>query len=336
MHIPDGYLSPETCAVLAAGSAPALYVAARRLRQDSDGAILARLALASAFGFVVQMLNVPVPDGTSAHAVGAALAAILLGPWGAMLAMTVTLVIQALFFGDGGILALGANIFNLGILAPAVAYVVYQTVAGRSPSRTRLLMAAALAGYLSINAAALATAIELGLQPLLFRAPDGTPLYNPYPLNLAVPAMMFAHLVVAGPVEALVTGLIVGYVHRVQPDLLARPAEGKWAAGAWLPLVVVLGLLIVLTPLGLLAPGTAFGEWAPEELGELVGYVPRGLAALSGQWSGLLPDYAVPILEGVPGGEVLGYLLSALMGVLLTALVWGILRWLLLRPRTRS
>jgi len=100
--------------------------------------------------------------------------------------------------------------------------------------------------------------------------------------------------------------------------------------------VVVLGLLIVLTPLGLLAPGTAFGEWAPEELGALVGYVPRGLAALSGWWSGLLPDYAVPILEGVPGGEVLGYLLSALMGVLLTALVWGILRWLLLRPRTRS
>ncbi len=329
MHIPDGYLSPQTCAVLAAGSAPALYLAARRLSRDADGAVIPRVAMASAFGFVVQMLNVPVPDGTSAHAAGAALATILLGPWGAMLAMTVTLVIQALFFGDGGILALGANVFNMGILAPAAAYVVYRGLAGR----TGHVVGAAVAGYLSINVAALATGVELGLQPLLFRSADGTPLYNPYPAELAVPAMMFAHLLVAGPVEALITGLIVGYIRRVQPDLLAgqSPAGGS----GWLPLAALLGLLVVLTPLGLIARGTAFGEWAPEELLQLLGYVPPGLAELSGRWSGLLPDYTVPALADIPGGAVIGYLISALAGVGLVTVAWLILRQLLARPRVR-
>ncbi len=335
MHIPDGYLSPETCAVLAAGSAPVLYLAARRLRQEADSAVLPRVAMASAFGFVVQMLNVPVPDGTSAHAVGAALAAILLGPWGGMLAMTVTLVIQAIFFGDGGILALGANVFNMGILAPAAAYVTYQAVGGGSaPSGRRRLVGAVLAGYLSINVAALATGIELGLQPLLFRAPDGTPLYNPYPLELAVPAMMFAHLLVAGPVEALITGLIVGYVQRVQPELLGRHAPGT-GGRAWLPLALGLGVLVVLTPLGLIAQGTPFGEWAPEELGGLLGYVPRGVAELSGRWPGLLPGYSIPALAELPGGAVIGYVISALAGILLVTLAWLILRQLLTRPRVR-
>ncbi|MER3397811.1 MAG: cobalamin biosynthesis protein CbiM [Chloroflexota bacterium] len=334
MHIPDGYLSPETCAVLAAASAPALYLAARRLSQESESAVLPRVAMASAFGFVLQMLNVPVPDGTSAHAVGAALAAILLGPWGGMLAMTVTLVIQALFFGDGGILALGANVFNMGVLAPAAAYVTYQAVGAGSSAGTRRLVGAVLAGYLSINLAALATGIELGLQPLLFRAADGTPLYNPYPVELAVPAMMLAHLLVAGPVEALLTGLIVGYIQRVQPDLLSRHAPGA-GGRAWLPLALVLGLLVVLTPLGLIAQGTPFGEWAPEELAALLGYVPQGVAELSGRWSGLLPGYTVPALADVPGGVVVGYLISALVGIALVTLTWLILRQILARPRVR-
>ncbi len=332
MHIPDGYLSPETCAVLAAGSAPILYLAARRLSQDTDTAVIPRVAMASAFGFVVQMLNVPVPDGTSAHAVGAALAAILLGPWGGILALTITLAIQALFFGDGGILALGANVFNMGILAPATAYVVYRGIGARSPARQ--VVAAVAAGFLSINAAALAAGIELGLQPVLFRAADGTPLYNPYPLELAVPAMMFAHLLVAGPVEGLITGLVVGYIRRVQPELLTRPAPAA-SPTPLLPLGLVVGILVLLTPLGLVTRGTPFGEWAPEELAQLVGYVPPGLIELSGRWSGILPDYTVPLLAALPGGPVIGYVISALAGIGLVTLTWLILRQLLARPRVR-
>lgn len=329
MHVPDGYLSPETCAALAAGSAPVLYLASRRLGRNADAAVVPRVAMASAFAFVVQMLNVPVPDGTSAHAVGAALATILLGPWGAMLALTVTLAIQALFFGDGGILALGANVFNMGILAPAAAYAAYRGLAGL----TGPVVAAAAAGYLSINVAALATGIELGLQPLLFRSPDGVPLYNPYPIQLAVPAMMFAHLLVAGPVEALITGLVVAYIRRVQPELLG--GRSPTGGSGWLPLAALLAVLVVLTPVGLIAQGTAFGEWTPEELAQLLGYVPPGLAELSGRWSGLFPGYTVPALAGLPGGAVVGYVASALAGIGLVTVAWLVLRQLLARPRVR-
>src|SRR3954471_17164104 len=142
------------------------------------------------------MLHVPIPDGTTAHAVGAVLIAIVLGPWAAAIAVSIALLIQAVFFGDGGVLAFGANAFNMAFVMRFAGYGVYRLIAGRSPltSRRRALAAGA-GGYVGINLAALAAAIEFGLQPM-FHAADGTPLYAPFDLSETIPAMMLAHLTV--------------------------------------------------------------------------------------------------------------------------------------------
>src|SRR6476620_628810 len=109
MHIPDGYLSPQTCAVMYRASVPFWVVAGRRVRKV-----------------------VPIPDGTTAHAVGAVLVAVLLGPWAAVIAVSIALLIQALFFGDGGVLAYGANVFNMAFVMPFVGYGVYRAVVHRN------------------------------------------------------------------------------------------------------------------------------------------------------------------------------------------------------------
>ncbi|MBE3575167.1 MAG: cobalt transporter CbiM [Firmicutes bacterium] len=237
MHIPDGYLSPQTCGILAAAVVPFWVHASRKVRSSLSSQQLPLLGLAAAFTFVVMMFNIPVPDGTTAHATGIALVAILLGPWAALVAASVALVIQAVIFGDGGIWALGANIFNMGVVLPLVAYGVFASwsklgdVLGRTsnqeanPQRTGhgwgwQIAGAALAGYISINAAALVAAVEFGLQPLLFALPDGTPLYCPYGLGQAIPAMAFAHLVMAGPAEALVTAAVLAYLTHAHPEIL--------------------------------------------------------------------------------------------------------------------
>ena len=126
MHIPDGYLSPQTCAVLYAASVPFWVVAGRRVRKVVKSRYVPLLALGAAYCFLVMMFNIPIPDGTTAHAVGGVLVAVLLGPWAAVLAVSVALAIQALFFGDGGVLAFGANAFNMAIVMPFVGYAVYR------------------------------------------------------------------------------------------------------------------------------------------------------------------------------------------------------------------
>ncbi len=156
MHIPDGYLSPSTCATFYAASTPFWYVALRRVKSALSGQTVPLLAVFAAFSFVVMMFNLPLPGGTTGHAVGMAMGAIVLGPEVAILAVSMALLIQALFFGDGGITAYGANCFNMAIVGSAVAYVVYRLVAGRSALRSkRRVVAGAIAGYAAINVAAL-------------------------------------------------------------------------------------------------------------------------------------------------------------------------------------
>lgn len=168
------------------------------------------------------MFNVPIPDGTTAHAVGAVIIAIVLGPWAAVIAVSVALLFQALLFGDGGVLAYGANVVNMAILMPFVGYAGYRLIAGRSAlTATRRVVAAGLAGFVGINAAGLATAIELGIQPDLFHTAAGAPLYSPYHLSQSIPAMALAHVIVAGPVEAVLTAGVFGSscrpTHRPSP-----------------------------------------------------------------------------------------------------------------------
>src|SRR5512140_372828 len=133
MHIPDGYLSPATCAALYAGAAPFWYVALRRVRRAMHTRLVPVLSLVAAFSFVVMMFNIPLPGGTTGHAVGVGLATIVLGPSASVLAVSIALVIQAFFFGDGGITAIGANCFNMAGVGSVVAFAVYRTVAAGTP-----------------------------------------------------------------------------------------------------------------------------------------------------------------------------------------------------------
>ena len=130
MHIPDGYLSPSTCAALYAGAAPFWCVALRRVKSALHARLVPLISLFSAFSFVVMMFNLPLPGGTTGHAVGMGIAAVVLGPWAAILAISVALAIQAIFFGDGGITAYGANCFNMAIVGSLTAYAVYRVDVG--------------------------------------------------------------------------------------------------------------------------------------------------------------------------------------------------------------
>ncbi|MDD5351504.1 MAG: cobalt transporter CbiM, partial [Chthoniobacteraceae bacterium] len=177
MHIPDGYLSPSSCAVLYAACAPFWHAALRRVRRALNARLAPMLAVCAAFSFVIMMFNLPLPGGTTGHAVGVGLITVLLGPWASILAISVALFIQALFFGDGGITAFGANCLNMAVAGSLAAHAVYRVAAGRSPlSSPRRAVAAGLAGYAAINAAALLAGIEFGLQPLLFHDAAGAPL----------------------------------------------------------------------------------------------------------------------------------------------------------------
>jgi cobalt/nickel transport system permease protein len=331
VHIPDGYLSPQTCGAFGVAMVPFWVTAGRRVRRVVKSRYVPLVAVGAAFSFLVMMLNVPIPDGTTAHGVGATLIAVLLGPWAAIIAVSIALLIQALFFGDGGVLAFGANAFNMAVVMPFVGYGIYRLLARTAPltSRRRPL-AAGLGAYVGINAGALCAAIEFGVQPDLFARADGTPLYAPFHLSQTIPAMALAHLTVAGLVEAAVTAGVVAYLqranlpllrvnHPVVPDTEADGAPPRRPGWRWA--LAGLGVLVVLTPLGLLARGGAFGEDAPGDL-DLGKYglraVPEGLDRYNSFWSHtLLGGY------GFNSGDhpVLGYLLSAVVGIAVVGLV---------------
>ena len=176
--------------------------------------------------------------------------------------MSIALVIQAGLFGDGGITSLGANCFNMAVVAPFVGYYVFRLLAGDAPSARRRVLAAGAAAYVALVASAVVAGVEFGLQPYLNHTASGQPLYAPYGLGVAVPAMALEHLFFFGWVEALVTMGVVAALARSDPALLemkpaARPLRWLWAA---------LAVVILLTPLGALAPGTAWGEWSPAQV----------------------------------------------------------------------
>ncbi len=219
------------------------------------------------------MFNVPVIGGSTGHAVGATVIAIILGPWAAVIAISIALVIQAGLFGDGGITAIAANCFNMAVVAPFVGYYLYRLISGDAPSSGRRVVAAGVAAYVALVAAAIVAGVEFGIQPYLAHTATGQALYAPYRLGVAVPAMALEHLLFFGFVEAIVTMGIVAALAKSEPELLemkpaAKPLRWLWAG---------MGVLILLTPIGVLAPGTAWGEWGGEELDALVGYVPANL-----------------------------------------------------------
>lgn len=333
MHIPDGYLSPQTCAVGFAVAAPAWIVAGRRVRRTVKSRQVPTLAVLAAVCFLVMMFNIPVPDGTTAHAVGGVLVAVLLGPWAGVIAVSVALAFQALLFGDGGVLAFGVNATNMAIIAPFAGYGVYRLLAGRAElTGRRRALAAAASGYAGINAAALATALELGIQPGLFHTASGAPLYSPYHIAQTIPAMALAHLTVAGLAEGILTGAVVAYLQRANLPLMkvnhpGVPLPGENAAPRsrlarpGVTAGIAMAVMVLLTPLGLLAPGGAFGEDAPRDLNPHslgLSAIPAGLNRYNGFWRHtLFPDY------GFASGAhpTLAYIVSAVVGIAVVGIV---------------
>jgi cobalt/nickel transport system permease protein len=338
MHIPDGYLSPSTCAALYAASAPFWAVALRRVRRLLLTRFVPLVSLVAAFSFVVMMFNLPLPGGTTGHAVGIGIAAIVLGPWGAMLAVSVALLIQALFFGDGGITTLGANVFNMAIVGSLTASACYRLLAARAPLISpRRVAAAGIAGYVAINASALCAALQLGIQPLVFTDPTGTPLYAPYPLHIAIPAMMIGHLTLAGLAEFVLSAGIVAYLQTSDLELLRGAAPARTAAPSLRPLWIGLAMLLILTPLGLLAAGTAWSEWSPAAFADPASraqiaasslgaappaHVPAGLGRLASVWAAPLRGYSAPFVRN----PALAYAMTALLGAGFALLAVQLLR----------
>jgi len=319
MHIPDNYLSPSTCAVMAAAMAPVLAVSVRKAKAEMTKAKMPMLGICAAFSFIVMMFNVPVPGGTTVHAIGGTLIAILLGPFSACISLTIALLIQALLFGDGGIVALGANMFNIAFVLPFVGYFVYTCIKNRVASERGEYIGALVGSYVGINVSACIAAIEFGIQPLLFHNAAGQALYCPYPLQVSIPAMLIPHLLVAGFVEAFFTVSMLTFIKKVSPGSLYEGEIQRSNA-----IYALLAVLICLVPLGLLAEASAWGEWGADAIGSVVsqgaalGYVPEGM--LHGfKWNTLMEDYAV---AGLPAS--FGYILSAVCGAAITVILFRI------------
>jgi cobalt/nickel transport system permease protein len=340
MHIPDGYLSPSTCVTLFGASTPFWLLALNRVNKMLSTRMIPLLSLFAAFSFVIMMFNLPLPGGTTGHAIGMGVASIVLGPWASIVAISIALLIQAIFFGDGGITAIGANCFNMAIAGSLVAYSTYRILSrGAAIGSRRRIFAAGIAGYAAINVAALCAAIEFGIQPALFHDATGAPLYAPYGLSVSIPAMLIGHLTFAGFAELILTSGLVAWLQRADPGLLLltapdapdrndpglpRETRSLWPAAR--KLWFALGVLLVLTPLGILAVGGAWGEWNarsfsdPQSRNQIaaasLGHTPpsqppRGLERISSVWAAPFSRYAPAFVRN----QSFGYLISGTAGV---------------------
>ena len=320
MHIPDNYLSPETCAVMGAAMIPVWTKAVTKVKKEVTNVKMPLLGIGAAFSFLMMMFNVPLPGGTTGHAVGGTLLAILIGPYAACICVTVALLIQALLFGDGGILAFGANCFNMAFVLPFLGYFIYKFIKDRVKTQKGEYVGIVIGSYIGINIAALCAAIEFGIQPLLFKNAAGQPLYSPYPLSVSIPAMTIPHLLVAGVVEVIFTVAIFAFIKKVSPGTIYEGAKQKTKA-----IYGLIVALICLTPIGLIATGTAWGEWGADEIkdvvsgGNVLGYVPEGMKN-GFSFETIMPDYAI---KGLP--DIAGYILSAVAGAAILLIIFKVI-----------
>ena len=210
MHIPDGFLDLKTAITTAVISAGALSYCAKRTKEELNERQLPALGIMSAFIFAGQMVNFPVAGGTSGHLLGAAMATVLIGPWSASLVLATVLIVQSLFFQDGGITALGAGVFNMAVVAVIVSYFSYKVL---SKLRFNQYVASFLAAWLSVMAASTVTALELGI--------SGTA-----PLGVTLPAMTFMHALI-GVGEGIITAVVVMFVKGYDKSSSTAVQEAK-------------------------------------------------------------------------------------------------------------
>lgn len=308
MHIPDGFLSILVSILLWVISATSVAYALRRVGKDLGERQVPLMGVLAAAIFAGQMLNFAVAGGTSGHLLGAALATILLGPWAAVIVLTTVVSVQALIFQDGGLLALGANLFNMAVIGVTVSYFVYTSTQKLARGKSwGVFVGGFIAAWLSIVVASLACALELAI--------SGTS-----PANIAIPAMGGIHMLI-GIGEGLVTFGALAFLYAARRDLLhlgeASPKGGK---AIWVGGLVIASLLVLLSPLASAHPDGL--EWVAAQKG-----------FMEAAWSplyNLIPDYVFPGITN----EVIATILAGIVGVVI---VFGVaLGVALVRRRKRS
>ncbi len=286
MHIPDGFLTPSLALTTGAASAVGLGYALYRARRSFPERATPLLGLAAAFVFAAQMLNFPVAGGTSGHLIGGLMVAVLLGPVAAVVVMSAVLLLQCFLFADGGVTALGANIFNMAMVAPLVGYAVYRSVHRLFPGLRGRLLATAFAAWVSTVVASLACAGELALSGIV-------------PARLVFPAMAGVHALI-GIGEAIITTLVVAAVLRVRPDLFDLEAEHARAPRGGD--IVVYGLLVSLGLAVFVAPFASSWPDGLEKVAEKLGFQVH--AAQTPFIDAPLPDYDIPGLHAGTFGTI--------------------------------
>lgn len=292
LHIPDGFLSLAISLICWVITMITLGLAISRTNQSLGEKRVPLMGVMAAFIFAAQMINFPVAGGTSGHLLGGALAAIILGPWAAMIVMTAVIAVQGLLFQDGGLVVMGANILNMGLVTAAIGYGLYRPVINQS--KTVRLGTAGIAAWLSVIAGALLTSLQLWLS-------------NTSELQVVIPAMLGVHTLI-GLGEALITVAALTLILQTRPDLLdEKSASAKGGRGWAVPGVVISLAVVLLSPLASADPDGL------ERVATDMGFISTGQPA---PYS-IIPDYMLPFL----GETALSTILAGVIGILVVAAI---------------
>ena len=206
MHIPDGFVDIKTAVSTAVVSAGGLAVAIYKVKKFFKARVIATMGIIAALIFAGQMVNFTIPGGTSGHLLGGALAAIILGPHAGAIVIAVVLIVQCFIFMDGGVSALGANIFNMAIIGVYGSFLIYMLIGKLSKSKVNFYISVAAAAWLSVIIASIFAALELGISGI-------------YPMAVTIKAMVLVHMVI-GIGEALITTAVIAFIDKVRPDII--------------------------------------------------------------------------------------------------------------------
>lgn len=221
MHIPDGFLDTQTWIVSYTIMLPLWVWAAIKTKKSLKSKYIPTLAIGAAFSFTLMMFNIPIPGGTTGHAIGATLLSLIFGPWASTIIISIALAIQALLFGDGGITSFAANSLIIGFIASFTGYYSYKLLMSLLPNEIKAkMLASGVAGYISLILASLCTGIILGIQPLFNHTFSGTTLYFPYSLKISIISMLIEHILVFGWVECFITSLTLGFLLKEKSPVL--------------------------------------------------------------------------------------------------------------------